>query len=313
MQISIVWNINARTASAARAIENLSALHDEGFRRVWSTQMPTEPDLLTMIAVAGHEVPGIEFGTGVLPMQNQHPMNLAQRALTTNAVIGGRLSLGLGLSHRVVTEGMWGVPYDRPAKRTGEFLDGLLPLLKGEKASASGEFITTRGALTLRDVTAPDVYLAALGPRMLSVAGRRTAGTVTWMTGPKTLRDHIVPTLRAAAVEAQRPADAVRAVAMLPVAVTDDVAGARAAAAQQFAIYNELPSYRAMLDREGFTHSSDAAIIGDESAVAARIEEVRDAGAAEFVGIAFDRDPEVRARTRALLRSLDKHWQLDKH
>ena len=306
MQVSVVWNINARTASAARAVESLHALHNEGFRRVWSTQMPNEPDLLTMIAVAGHSVPEIRFGTGVLPIQNQHPMLLAQRALTVNAVVGGRLSLGLGLSHQVVTEGMWGVPYDHPVRRTNEFLDGLLPLLAGEKVSAAGDFVTTRGSLTLTDVPAPDVYLAALGPKMLGVAGRRTSGTVTWMTGPRTLRDHIGPTLRSAAVDAGRPEDAVRVVAMLPVAVTDDVDGARASAAEQFAVYNALPSYRAMLDREGFEHSSDAAIVGDEETVAARIAEVAAAGVDEFVGIVFDRDPDRRARTRTLLRRLDQ-------
>ncbi len=305
MQVSVVWTINARSVSINRAIESLSALHNEGFRRVWSTQMPNEPDLLTAIAVAGHEVIEIEFGTAVLPMQNQHPMLAAQRALTTNAILGGRLNLGLGLSHRVVTEGMWGVPYSRPIARTNEFLDGLLPLLHGDKVSAAGEFLTTRGALTMRELPAPPVYLAALGPKMLGIAGARTSGTVTWMTGPATLREHIVPTLRAAAVAAGREPDAVRTVAMLPVSVTDDVAGARAAAAEQFAMYNQLPSYRAMLDREGYEHAHDAAIIGDEATVTARIAEIAAAGVDEFVGILFDRDAEVRARTRRLLRAVD--------
>lgn len=305
MQVSVVWTINARTVSVGRAIENLSALHNEGFRRVWSTQMPNEPDLLTMIAVAGREIPGIEFGTGVVPIQNQHPMSLAQRALTTNSVVDGRLSLGLGLSHKVVTEGMWGVSYRQPIKRTNEFLDGLLPLISGEKVSAAGDLITTRGALTFPEVPTPPVYLAALGPKMLDLAGRRTAGTVTWMTGPKTLRDHIVPSLHAGAAAVGRPDGSVRTVAMLPVSVTDDVTGATAAAAERFAMYNDLPSYRAMLDREGYQTATDAAIIGDEAAVAARIREIADAGVDEFVGIVFDSDREVRARTRALLRTVD--------
>ncbi|MEZ5212905.1 TIGR03564 family F420-dependent LLM class oxidoreductase [Gordonia sp. (in: high G+C Gram-positive bacteria)] len=305
MQISIVWNINAKHVAIDRAIETLRALHNEGFRRVWSTQMPNEPDLLTVIAVAGHEVPEIEFGTAVLPMQNQHPMNLAQRVLTTNTIIGGRLSLGLGLSHKVVTEGMWGIPYSRPVKRTNEILDGLLPLLNGEKAGAAGELVTTRGALSLVDAPAPDVYLAALGPKMLEVAGRRTRGTVTWMTGPATLRDHIVPSLHAAAEQAGRRTDEVRTVAMLPIAVTDDADTAKGYAAEQFALYNSLPSYRAMLDREGYEHSSDAAIIGDEATVTARIDQIRAAGVDEFVGIQFHRDGDIRARTRELLRSLD--------
>ncbi|MFT3660263.1 MAG: TIGR03564 family F420-dependent LLM class oxidoreductase [Gordonia sp. (in: high G+C Gram-positive bacteria)] len=305
MQVSVVWTINARTASAIRAVETLSALHNEGFRRVWSTQMPSEPDLLTMIAVAGHSVPEIRFGTGVLPIQNQHPMLLAQRALTVDAVVGGRLSLGLGLSHQVVTEGMWGIPYDHPVRRTEEFLDALLPLLDDRKVSTDGRFVSAHGALSLTETPTPEVYLAALGPKMLGVAGRRTSGTVTWMTGPKTLGDHIVPTLRAAAADAGR-SDAVRTVAMLPVAVTDDVDAAEALAARQFAVYDGLPSYRAMLDREGYEHSSEAAIIGDEATVTERIAEIRAAGVEEFVGLPFDRDADRRARTRALLQSLDE-------
>lgn len=305
MQISVVWTINARTASIDKAVANLAELKEEGFRRVWSTQMPNEPDALTMLTVAGREVPEIEFGTSVLPMQVQHPMLLAQRALTTQAIIGPRLNLGIGLSHQVVTEGMWGVSYKRPVTRTSEYLDGLLPLLNGQQVSAAGDLLTTRGALSMQDIPTPPVYLAALGPKMLGVAGSRTAGTVTWMTGPKTLRDHIVPTLRAAAVGAGRAESDVRTVAMLPVSVTDDVDGARESAATQFARYDSLPSYKAMLDREGFSGPADTAIVGDEATVADRIRELSDNGVDEYVGILFDSDPEVRARTRALLRSLD--------
>lgn len=305
MQTSVVWTINARTSSIDKAVANLAEIKEEGFGRVWTTQMPNEPDALTMLTVAGREVPEIEFGTSVLPMQVQHPMLLAQRALTTNAIIGPRLNLGIGLSHQVVTEGMWGVSYKRPVERTNQFLDGLLPLLNGQKVSAAGDLLTTRGTLTMQDIPAPPVYLAALGPKMLGVAGSRTAGTVTWMTGPKTLRDHIVPTLRAAAVEAGRAESDVRTVAMLPVSVTDDVDGARESAAAQFAMYDNLPSYKAMLDREGFAGPVDTAIVGDEATVADRIRELSDFGVDEYVGILFDRDPETRTRTRALLRSLD--------
>lgn len=308
MQTSVVWTINARTASIDKAVANLAEIAEEGFRRVWTTQMPNEPDALTMITAAGREVAGIEFGTSVLPMQVQHPMLLAQRALTTQAIIGPRLNLGLGLSHQVVTEGMWGVSYKQPVKRTTEYLDGLLPLLNGEKVSAAGDLVTTRGELTLSDVAAPPVYLAALGPKMLGVAGSRTAGTVTWMTGPKTLRDHIIPTLRAAAVDAGRAESDVRTVAMLPVSVTDDVAGARETAAKQFAVYDTLPSYKAMLDREGFSSPVDTAIVGDEATVADRIRELSTFGVDEYVGILFDRDAETRARTRALLRTLDQEY-----
>lgn len=155
------------------------------------------------------------------------------------------------------------------------------------------------------DAPRPDVYIAALGPQLLRIAGRRTAGTCTWMTGPKTLAGHVSPTLRQAAADAGRPEEAVRVVAVLPVSVTDDVDGARKQAAEQFAMYGVLPSYRAMLDREGYTGPEDAAIIGDEATVKDRLDELRAAGVDEYVGATFDTSPEGRARTRAVMRSLD--------
>src|SRR6478736_4352864 len=209
-------------------VKSLAALRDEGFRRVWMAQMPYDPDLLTILAVAFHEVDTIQVGSGVLPIQVQHPTQLAQRALTLNAIAGGRFSLGIGMSHRMVTEQMWGISYEKPLRRMREYLDGLLPLLAGQAADAVGETVTTRGSLQIPAAPTPDVYLAALGPQMLRLAGRRTAGTLTWMCGPRTLGDHIGPALRAAAAEAGRPEGAVRVVAGLPISVTDDVDGARA-------------------------------------------------------------------------------------
>jgi alkanesulfonate monooxygenase SsuD/methylene tetrahydromethanopterin reductase-like flavin-dependent oxidoreductase (luciferase family) len=187
-----------------------------------------------------------------------------------------------------------------------EYLDGLLPLLAGQPADAVGETVTTRGSLQIPGAPTPDVYIAALGPQMLRLAGQRTAGTLTWMTGPRTLADHVGPTLREAAAEAGRQASAVRVAASLPVAVTDDVEGARARAAEEFAIYGQLPSYRAMLDREGYAGPQDAAIIGDENTVTQRLDELAKAGVDEFAAVTFDPSPEGRQRTRALLRTIDE-------
>ena len=210
------------------------------------------------------------------------------------------------MTHQAVTEGMWGIPWDRPVRRLNEYLDGLLPLLAGEAADATGETVTTRGALMIAGAPRPDVYIAALGPQLLKIAGRRTAGTCTWMTGPKTLADHVSPKLRQAAADSGRAEDDVRVVAALPISVTDDVDGARKQAAEQFSMYGYLPSYRAMLDREGYAGPEDAAVIGDEATVRDRLAELRAAGVDEYVGATFDVSPEARARTRAVLRQLDE-------
>jgi F420-dependent oxidoreductase-like protein len=304
MQISLSLNLSS-SPPIDGTVNTLAQMRDDGFRRLWMAQMPYDPDLLTVLAVALREVDAIEVGSAVLPIQNQHPMLLAQRALTLNMIANGRFILGLGMTHQAVTEGMWGIPWDRPLRRMREYLDGLQPLLAGQAADAVGETVTTRGAIQIPGAPTPDVYLAALGPQMLRLAGRRTAGTLTWMTGPKTLAEHVIPTLRAAAAEAGRPESAVRVVASLPVSVTDDVAGARAQAAEQFGMYGHLPSYRAMLDREGFANPEDAAIIGDEETVSGRLDELGAVGVDEFTAAVFDASPEVRKRTRALLRSKD--------
>jgi F420-dependent oxidoreductase-like protein len=300
MRISLMIGIGGGDGGSPvdRYVEDLRAARDDGFGRVWSSQLPWDPDLLTILAVAVREVDRIRVGTAVLPIQVRHPTVMAQQALTVNLVAGGRLALGLGLAHRPVSEEMWGIPWDRPVRRLREYLDGLLPLLHGVEADVRGEIVSTRGRLRIPGAPPPPVYVAALGPQMLRLAGRRTQGTITWMTGPRTIADHIGPTLRGAAREVGRE---VEVLSGLPVCVTDDAAAARALAAEQFATYGTLPSYRAMLDREGWPEPADAALIGDEDAVAGRLEELREAGVDEFLGMPFGRSAEEKARTRAFL------------
>jgi 5,10-methylenetetrahydromethanopterin reductase len=304
MRISLITNLN-NGSPIESCIRELTQARDEGFARLWITQMPFDVDLLTVLAAALREVPGIDVASGVVPIQNQHPSLLAQRALTLNIIGDGRFTLGIGVTHRAVTEGMWGISWDRSVKRMSEYLDGLLPLLAKEQVDAPGELVTTRGGLQIPNAPTPQVYVAALGPQMLRVAGRRTAGTLTWMTGPKTLREHVGPTLRAAAADAGRADGSVAVAAALPISVTADVAAARSLAAQQFAMYGHLPSYRAMLDREGFSGPEDAALIGDESTVCHQLDGLRDAGVDEFVAIPFDPSTDGGQRTRACLRSWD--------
>ncbi|ORJ57716.1 TIGR03564 family F420-dependent LLM class oxidoreductase [Mycobacterium simiae] len=291
------WNIDAY-------VESIAQFAEAGFTRVWSAQLPWEPDLFTAQAVALREVPGIELGAAVLPIQVAHPMLTAQRALTLNAIGAGRFKLGIGVNHPGISTELWGIPWYKPVRRMSEYLDGLLPLLAGEKADAVGELVTTRGELDIPGAPAPEVYLAALGPQMLRLAGRRCAGTITWMTGPKTLANHIGPTLRDAA--ASRP-EAVRVAAAVALCVTDDVAGARARAAEEFQLYGTLPSYQAMLEREGYAGPEDAVVIGDEAAVSDRIAEIRSAGVDELIVSPFGDNAESIARSVALLKTVAGH------
>ncbi len=122
------------------------------------------------------------------------------------------------------------------------------------------------------------------------------------MTGPKTIESLTGPALRDAASEAGNPEP--RIACGLPVCVTDDVDGARDRASSTYAVYGQLPSYRAMLDREGADGPADVAIIGDEESVAARVRGLADAGVTDFAASEFGSGADEIRRTRDLLQSL---------
>jgi F420-dependent oxidoreductase-like protein len=231
-------------------------------------------------------VPDIELGTAVVPTYPRHPVMLAEQALTVQAAIGGRLTLGVGLSHQVVIENVFGLSFDRPARHMREYLSILTPLLLGEQVAFTGETLkaATFGPLEV-NAPAPPVLVAALGPTMLALAARLASGTVTWMTGPATIESHVVPVISRAAAEAGRGEP--RVTVGLPVCVTSDVAGARHKAAEVFAVYGGLPSYRAMLDREGAGGPADVAIVGTKDEVSAQVRRLADIGASDFVGAPF--------------------------
>jgi 5,10-methylenetetrahydromethanopterin reductase len=242
-------------------------------------------DALTTLAVVAREVPEVGLATGVVPTYPRHPVMLAAQALTVQQVSGGRLTLGIGLSHQIVIEGMLGMSFDKPVRHLREYLAILVPLLRGEAADSEGETLTAKLALQIPDAAPVPVLVAALGSQMLSVAGRQADGTVTWMTGPGTIGAHIVPTISRAASDAGRPVP--RVVCALPVCVTDDEAEARAAAAERFVTYGYLPSYKAMLEREGAAGPADVAIVGDAATVRAGVEKVFEQGATQFVAVPY--------------------------
>jgi len=281
--------------------DQIRAAADDGFASAWISNI-FGLEALTTLAVAGSQVPGIELGTAVVPTYPRHPAVLAQQALTADLALAGRLVLGIGLSHQIVIQDMYGYSFDRPARHMREYLAVLMPLLAGEPASFDGETVHGHIGLSVpRSRPKLPFLLAALAPQMLKLAGSKADGTILWMTGPKTVRDYIVPTISAAASEAGRPSP--RVVCILPVCVTDDPAQARADANKVFSIYGVLPSYRAMLDREGAAEPGDVAIVGDEDSVAEQIRALADGGVTDFVAGEYARGADG-PRTRASLRRL---------
>ena len=273
-----------------------------GFDHAWLAHT-MGVDAMTALALTGSQTRRIRLGTAVVPTFPRHPVAMAQQALTVAAASNGRFDLGIGLSHKMLIEDMLGISYAHPAAHMREYLQVLLPALRGEQVAHQGERFRVNMRIGVPGAAPPPVLVAALGPVMLGIAGELADGTITWMTGPRTLEQHIVPTLHRAAAAAGRPAP--RVVAGMPIVLTADADAdaARSRISESLAIYGMLPSYRAMLDREGAAAPGDLAMVGDEAALRAQLARLRDAGVTDFDAAIVALDEGAVARTRDFLAS----------
>jgi len=282
------------------AAEAASAERD-GFASYWAPHIFGH-DALTALAVVATKVPRIELGTSVVPTFPRHPHAIAQQAHTVAAASGNRFTLGIGLSHKIVIENMFGLSYDKPVRHLREYLSVLMPLSRNEPANFDGEMYRVHAGISAKGSAGFGVVVAALGEQMLRVTAAMADGTLTWCTGPVTLAEHTIPTITRFAEEFGRPAP--RVIAALPVCVTDDTGSAVARAAEVFAAYGALPSYRAMLDREGVAGPADIAIIGTAAQVQERIGALAGIGVTEFAAVEFGATPDEVVNTREALKGL---------
>lgn len=276
----------------------------DGFDSAWMAHI-FGADALTVLALAGSRTNRIELGTAVVPVYTQHPWELAQQAATTQSAVHGRLALGIGLSHQPVVENMWGLSYERPARYMREYMSVLAPLVREGKVAHKSELFKVAGSLSVPGTSPVPILVAALAPAMLRVAGELADGTVTWMTGTKTIETHVAPRITEAANKAGRPAP--RIVVGLPIAVTDHVDSARERISKGLQIYGQLTNYRRMLDIEGAPLPGDVAFLGNEAAVEQQVRALASAGATDFHAAIFPVDDDAAAsmkRTRALLKNL---------
>lgn len=291
----------AQSGTVDQVIAEAKQAERDGFSSYWMPQIFAH-DALTLLALIGREVPRIELGTAVVPTYPRHPMMLAQQCLTVNAAVGGRLCLGIGLSHQIVIENMMGMSFDKPVRHMREYLTVLQSLNKSNNVSFSGEVYSTHAGVSVTGSQPFGVVVAALGEQMLRVTAALADGTLTWCTGPSTLANHTIPVLDRASDALGKPKQ--RVIAALPVCVTTKVAEARERASQVFAIYGQLPSYRAMLDKEGAAGPADIAIVGTAAEVTDRITALADIGVTDFAAVEFGGDPNESANTRAALKTL---------
>lgn len=293
----------ASGAPLERLREHAAQAEADGFSSYWLAQLGV-PDALTAIATMGDVTSTIEIGTAVIPTWTRHPLMLAAQASTVVEAIGpGRLVVGLGLAHKVSVEGTLKIPFATPAKHMEEYLSVLLPVLADRKVSVSGDIWSadTEG-IGGTAVQPPTVMLAAMGPRMLKLAGSRTAGSILWLSGPRAIADQIKPALEAAAADAGRPSP--RIMASVPLCVTKDADSVKGFVAAALAGYNDLPSYRGVMDAEGAGGPADVSLIGTQAEVLAGIRSFAEAGVTDFAPVELTLSPDDATATREVLKGV---------
>lgn len=270
----------------------------EGFDTIWYPQVMSIDALSALVAIA-REVPDIDLGTAVVPIQGRHPIPLALQALTVADVAGpGRFTLGIGVTHKPVSEGWFGISYKGIVDVCTEVVEAINDLMGPERSvDFTGEHVHAR-LTTPMPAPTPGLMLAALGPRMLDLAGSHTDGTITWMTGPRSLGRDVTPRITASAEAAGRPDP--RIVVGIPVCVTDDVDDARSRLATMMTRNSSMPSYRHKVEAEGIDSPVDLVVLGDEAAVSEQLDALAASGMTELCANVVGTDEE-QERTRSHL------------
>ena len=294
-----------------RLVADARWAEDAGMDTVWVPQVPDDFDALTAVAMIGANTSRIEIGTAVVPIQPRHPIALAQQVLSVQAVCEGRLTLGLGVSHHWIIEEMLGLPYERPLATMRAYLDVLDQALSGPgTVDVENEFFAIHQPLAITDVVPTPVMLAALGPKMLELAGSRTDGTILWMADERAIGSHIAPTLTAAAEAAGRPAPRIQAGIPVCLCADDEVDAAVARTNRILSEAEVSPNYQKLLDQGDATTVGDLLAAGTEVSIEKRIQSFADAGTTDLsfrvVPIGENRDELIASskRTRAFLASL---------
>jgi F420-dependent oxidoreductase-like protein len=254
-----------------------------GLDTAWVPQIPTDLDALVSVALMGTTTTRIELGTAVVPLQAQHPIALARQALAAHAATGGRLALGVGPSHHWIVRDMLGLPYERPAAFTRDYLDVLDAALAGPgPVDVENATFTVHNPLDAGPVAELPVLVAALGPVMLALAGERAAGTILWMADERAVAEHVVPRISKAAGDAGRPAP--RIVAGIPVCLCrpSEVDAARERANRILGEAEISPNYQRLMEYGDARDIGDLCAAGDEAAIAARFRSFADAGVTDL-------------------------------
>jgi F420-dependent oxidoreductase-like protein len=271
------------------SIGRVKAAERLGYEAVWVTQLPNARDASLVLATYANATERVGLGTGILPIYTRHPTAMVQMAATLDEISGGRFILGIGVSHKVTVESMWGLHLDSPVDAMREYLDIVRTSLRDGGCAIDGKYFSAHWTYSGPRRPEMPLLISALNPRMLDLAGELADGIVLYMCSPAYIRDQVVPAVTAGRQKAGKTIEGFEIVAAVPLSVTSDRAGAQAVFRQTVERYANLPYYRKMMDASGFASElaagevseammDELAGIGGEQQVRGAIRRYREAG-----------------------------------
>ena len=237
--------------SLEKALDRVSLADRLGYDAAYTTHIAGRDSITTLMAYASAGE-RIRVGTGVVPIFSRTPATMAQSAATIDEYSNGRMVLGLGVSHKVTVENWHGQKIDKPVTQMREYVGGVRAILRGEEPPDSERFPTKFAFMGYEARADLPIYVAALSPNMLRLAGEIADGVMLWLCCPSYIRDTVIPAVHAGIEKAGRSGEDFDIVAAVPIALTDDPEAARTTFRQDLIPYASLPFYRAMLESSGF-------------------------------------------------------------
>jgi alkanesulfonate monooxygenase SsuD/methylene tetrahydromethanopterin reductase-like flavin-dependent oxidoreductase (luciferase family) len=233
------------------AVERVKLAESLGYESVYITHAAGRESLTVLTAYA-QATSGIRVGSGVVPIYTRTPATMAQTAATIDELSGGRLTLGLGVSHRPVVEAWHGQTIDKPVAEMSEYTAIVRAILRGEDPPAGVKWKTGFHLVGLEPRPELPIYIAGLSPRMLRLAGEIADGVILWLCNPSYVEQVVVPQVAEGRANVGLGMEGFDIVAAVPGARVDDRGYAFDSMRTDLLPYFGLPFYRAMIERTGF-------------------------------------------------------------
>jgi probable F420-dependent oxidoreductase len=238
--------------SVAEWIRYAERARELGYHGFWVAE-DSGKESFTLLAVVGSRVPEIELGLGIVSVYARTPTLTAMEAQTLEQVVGPRTVLGVGTGGIGFVERGHGLKIERPIARVRESVQVIRAVLSGKRFSYEGQFFNIPGFRLREPPPRTDIplYISALNPQMIRLAGEVADGVIlNWLT-PKYAIEVVRENLRIGAERTGHDPAKIHVATLTPICCDPTAADARWAMKRMICFYCATPHYHNIIRHAG--------------------------------------------------------------